>query len=283
MRNRDTEGLEQAQEVDKAVGNDTSTGCGPRRATIPSHLRLVRFLRGNVMAEKDTQRKVLAVLAGGLVLGVGIGVTLAAWNDSEFATGTFTAGSFNLEGSTTSATDGYDDHNVDLGDTAAALVFQLPAVASSMSPGDVVYAPFWVRLDSTTTNGATLVPSGITAGTGGNEANLSYTVTAIDAGDVCDATAHRITSIAPGASADERVITMRGDANAADDPYPYTVQTVRIVLFSIPGFATVIVAMGDPYVLGGLTIGATVLVVWAFWPRSRKESREQVDPAGVDR
>lgn len=189
MRNSDAEGLEQAQEVDKAVGNDTSTGCRPRRATIPSHLRLVRFLRGNVMAEKDTQRKVLAVLAGGLVLGVGIGVTLAAWNDSEFATGTFTAGSFNLEGSTTSATDGYDDHNVDLGDTAAALVFQLPAVASSMSPGDVVYAPFWVRLDSTTTNGATLVPSGITAGTGGNEANLSYTVTAIDAGDLCDATA----------------------------------------------------------------------------------------------
>lgn len=119
------------------------------------------------MAEKDTQRKVLAVLAGGLVLGVGIGVTLAAWNDSEFATGTFTAGSFNLEGSTTSAGAGYDDHNVDLGQTAAALVFELPAVASSMSPGDVVYAPFWVRLDSTTTNSATLVPSGITAGTGG--------------------------------------------------------------------------------------------------------------------
>lgn len=141
------------------------------------------------MAEKDTQRKVLAVLAGGLVLGVGIGVTLAAWNDSEFATGTFTAGSFNLEGSTTSATTGYANHNVDLGQTAAALVFELPAVASSMSPGDVVYAPFWVRLDSTTTNSATLVPSGITAGTGGNEANLSYTVTAIDAGDACDATA----------------------------------------------------------------------------------------------
>ena len=138
------------------------------------------------MSTKDTQRKVLAVLAGGLVLGVGIGVTLAAWNDSEFATGTFTAGSFNLEGSTTSATTGYDDHN---GDTAASLVFQLPAVASSMSPGDVVYAPFWVRLDATTTNSATLLPAGITAGTGGNEANLSYTVTAIAAGDTCGAAA----------------------------------------------------------------------------------------------
>lgn len=65
------------------------------------------------MATKDTQRKVLAVLAGGVVLGVGVGVTLAAWNDSEFATGTFTAGSFNLEGSTTSATADYADHNSD--------------------------------------------------------------------------------------------------------------------------------------------------------------------------
>lgn len=151
------------------------------------------------MATKDTQRKVLAVLAGGVVLGVGVGVTLAAWNDSEFATGTFAAGSFNLEGSTTSATADYADHNVDDGDTAASLVFQLPEVASSMSPGDVVYAPFWVRLDSTTTNDATLLPAGIAAGTGGNEANLSYTVTAIAAADVCDATAAG-TVVATGAT-----------------------------------------------------------------------------------
>lgn len=93
---------------------------------------------------------------------------------------------------------------------------------------------------------------------------------------------HRITSIAPGASEHERVITMRGDANAADDPYPYAVQSVRVVLFSVPGIATVIVAMGNPYVLGGLTIGATALVVWAFWPRSTKDPRRR-EPAEVDR
>lgn len=79
---------------------------------------------------------------------------------------------------------------------------------------------------------------------------------------------HRVTSTSPGASDAERVITMRGDANASDDPYPYTVQTVRVVLFSVPGIASVIVAMGNPYVLGALTIAATTLVVWAFWPRS---------------
>lgn len=81
---------------------------------------------------------------------------------------------------------------------------------------------------------------------------------------------HRIVSVAAGASADERIITMRGDANAADDPFPYPVTTVRIVLFSVPGIAGVIVAMGNPYVLGGITAAATVLVVWAFWPRSSR-------------
>ncbi len=133
------------------------------------------------------------------MLGVGIGVTLAAWNDSESATGTFTAGAFNLEGSTTSATAGYASHNVDAGDAAATLAFTLPAVASSMSPGDVVYAPFWVRLDSTTTNSATLLPTGVTAGTGGNEANLSYSVTAIAPAATCGAGATG-TVVASGAT-----------------------------------------------------------------------------------
>ena len=53
-------------------------------------------------------RKIRAVLAAGLVLGIGAVVTLAAWNDSEYATGTFAAGTFNLEGSTDGTT--YADH-----------------------------------------------------------------------------------------------------------------------------------------------------------------------------
>lgn len=84
---------------------------------------------------------------------------------------------------------------------------------------------------------------------------------------------HRVTSVSAGATDAERVITMRGDANAVDDPYPYAVRSVRLVLFSVPGIAAVIVALGDPVVLGGLTVAATALVVWAFWPRRpRRES-----------
>ena len=63
---------------------------------------------------------------------------------------------------------------------------------------------------------------------------------------------------------------MKGDANEQEDPHPYTVETVRTVLFSIPGLANVIVWFGDPMVLGGMTIAAALLVGWAFWPRAEK-------------
>lgn len=80
---------------------------------------------------------------------------------------------------------------------------------------------------------------------------------------------HRVTSISDGSTSAERIITMKGDANAVEDPAPYAVTSGRIVLFSVPGIATVIVGMGNPFVLGGITIAAAVLVVWAFWPREK--------------
>ncbi|MGO3136250.1 MAG: SipW-dependent-type signal peptide-containing protein [Agrococcus casei] len=137
------------------------------------------------MAENTKRRKVLALLAGGLVLGVGTAITLAAWNGSEFATGNFAAGSFNLEGATDSATGTYTDHDTAGG--AAGLEFTLP-LSENMTPTDVVYAPFWVRLDAATTSPATLTAVTID-GTGTNAANLSYEVFEIEAAATCDATA----------------------------------------------------------------------------------------------
>jgi predicted ribosomally synthesized peptide with SipW-like signal peptide len=158
------------------------------------------------MVKKDNQRKILAILAGGLVLGVGVAVTLAAWNDSEFATGTFTAGTFNLEGSNTGDVDAnYSDHNVDDGDTAAALAFDLPAdVVDDMSPGDVVYAGFWVRLAEGTTTGATLVADGTTADPAAtsNTDHLSYAVYQLAPGATCDDTTATGTAVATGATLD---------------------------------------------------------------------------------
>ena len=142
-----------------------------------------------------TRRKVLAVLAGGLVLGVGAAITLAAWNDSEFATGTFTAGSFNLEGSADGTN--FTNHNVTKGDSAAALTFTAPF--NNLAPTDVVYAPFWVRLDANTTNNATLIAEQGTA-TGTNAPNISYRVYSIGAAAACDSSATSGTLVASGTS-----------------------------------------------------------------------------------
>jgi signal peptidase len=83
---------------------------------------------------------------------------------------------------------------------------------------------------------------------------------------------HRVTSVTPVGSG-EASITLRGDANPTDDVAPYVVKTVRIVWTWIPGWARVVVWFSNPLVLGGLTIGATALVTWAFWPRDRAAGR----------
>ena len=84
---------------------------------------------------------------------------------------------------------------------------------------------------------------------------------------------HRVTSVeGSGAS---RTITLRGDANPSDDIAPYVVQSVRIVWWSIPGWARIVVWFSNPFVLGGLTLGATALVTWAFWPRDPDRGRRR--------
>lgn len=139
------------------------------------------------------RRRVQAVLAGGLVLGVGAAVTLASWNDSEFAGGVFGSAAFNLEGSTDGET--YTDH--DTAEAAAEMTFS----ADNMTPGETVYAPFWVRLDADTTVDGTVEAAdgiGVTDSTGTNTANLSYEVTADP--DSCDAAgAATGTAVASGA------------------------------------------------------------------------------------
>lgn len=172
------------------------------------------------MATTTTRRKVRAVLAGGLVLGVGAAVTLAAWNDSEFATGTFTAGTFNLEGSTDGTT--FTDHNVDDGDTAATLAFALPAgVVGTMSPGDTVYSGFWVRLAAGTTTGADLVAAGTTAdpAASSNSDHLSYAVYQLAPGATCNAASATGTPVASGATLDAQTgvttVTLTEGSSAA--------------------------------------------------------------------
>lgn len=103
---------------------------------------------------------------------------------------------------------------------------------------------------------------------------------------------HRVVGVdrVPGAD-DARSIRMRGDANAVDDPEPYRVTEVRRVVLALPGVAPVLVALGSPWVMGGLTLAATALIVVVFWPRRRRdrgepdagESRDGAPPPGSRR
>jgi predicted ribosomally synthesized peptide with SipW-like signal peptide len=92
----------------------------------------------------DRRRKTMAVIAGGLVLGVGAAITLAAWNDSEFANGTFGSGSFDLEGST-------DGTAFSSSPVAPGKILTFEVDADALSPGAVVAVPFAVRLSTDST------------------------------------------------------------------------------------------------------------------------------------
>ena len=91
---------------------------------------------------------------------------------------------------------------------------------------------------------------------------------------------HRVTSVSAGEGS-LRSITMKGDANEADDPVPYVVSTVRLVLFSVPALAQVIVWFSNPYVLGAITLAAAGLVTWAFWAKDGA-NKSTVDVAARD-
>jgi len=97
-------------------------------------------------------------------------------------------------------------------------------------------------------------------------------VVTVDRGEGILPVTHRVVEIT-GTDAASGAVTfeMRGDANDVDDPEPYTATDVRRVMFSVPGAARVVQWFGNPYVLGGLTLGATALVIWAFWPRDPKD------------
>ncbi len=118
--------------------------------------------------KRQRGRKVAAVLAGGLVLGVGTMATLASWNDSEFAKATFTAGTFNLEGSVNQTA--FSEHATE--GAAGTLLFS--TAYNNLQPGDTVYSGYAVRLDKNTTYGATV---NVSAGTfTGSTTGLTYTL-----------------------------------------------------------------------------------------------------------
>ncbi len=127
-------------------------------------------------AQRLRWRRARALLASGLVLGVGAAVTLAAWNDSEHSSATFTAGTFGIEG----AVDGtsFSEHASQA--TSAAMTFP----ATPMAPGTTSFALFSVRTTSASIGGTAQLAAnpGNSTGLG---SHLTYGVRAI-AGTTCD-------------------------------------------------------------------------------------------------
>ncbi|MFC9350572.1 SipW-dependent-type signal peptide-containing protein [Arthrobacter sp. NPDC057013] len=154
-------------------------------------------------ADKSKRRKAKAILAGGLVLGIGAAVTLAAWNDSEFATGIFGSGHFDIEGSVDGSDSSFDDHP----ETApATLVAQ--GDFPSLTPGAKVAMPYVLRLDKDTDYDATVSVSSSATLTGTSTNEFSYGIVKVTSAAACNATT-------PGQSTVVGPNTAFGDSKAS--------------------------------------------------------------------
>jgi predicted ribosomally synthesized peptide with SipW-like signal peptide len=134
------------------------------------------------------KRKIRALLAGGLVLGVGAAITLAAWTDNVFGKATFTAENWNVQGDFSSGgTGAWDEY-----DTAGtAGTFNYTTNFDALSPGTTVYAPVALRVGSAAGAGgayaANVTLNGATPTTGPLTQYLTYTVVSGVAASACTA------------------------------------------------------------------------------------------------
>ena len=102
----------------------------------------------NQQKREDSRRKRKAILAGGVVLGLGAAVTLAAWSDDVWADGLFTTGgTFLIEGSEDAIGGGQNFETAQEVGQAIRLTFS----ATALTPGDTAYAPFAIQTTDTTT------------------------------------------------------------------------------------------------------------------------------------
>ena len=124
--------------------------------------------------------RVRALLAGGLVLGIGAAVTLAAWNDSEFATANITTSTFNTESSVGGTA--YVD-NV----TSPGTSVTLPVGA--FSPGTTGYLPVLVRTKATSIAGTVALGGAVFTGTDAALLSTAFVYRVVRTTATCDATA----------------------------------------------------------------------------------------------
>lgn len=128
-------------------------------------------------------RKAKALLAGGLVLGVGAAVTLASWTDEAYVEATFGTSSFNVQ---VTSDGGTAWEEADTPGTASALMFSLGF--DTLEPGATVYAPVSLQTDPSGSVAGTVTLEGARPGSGADQAlfdALTYTVTELEQGATC--------------------------------------------------------------------------------------------------
>lgn len=155
-------------------------------------------------------RRARALLASGLVLGVGAAATIAAWNDTEHSQASFTAGRFGIVGSVNGST--FTENPTQ---TPATLSFQAPPTA--MTPGTTTYALFSVRTLNPSVAGVAQLNANA-ANASGLGQHLTYGVRTIT-GTTCNASTFGAGTnvVAPGSTLTTgATVTQPLQANAAN-------------------------------------------------------------------
>jgi signal peptidase I len=89
---------------------------------------------------------------------------------------------------------------------------------------------------------------------------------------------HRVVSVTPVGVSGGAELVLRGDANTADDPEPYQVARVGLVLGGIPFGGFVLMGLQSPVGLGMATVVVCALLLWAWWPR-REPGAHVLEPS----
>jgi signal peptidase len=83
---------------------------------------------------------------------------------------------------------------------------------------------------------------------------------------------HRVVSATAEANGIEK-LRLKGDDNNTADAAPYLVSTVGLVVAGVPWGGQIFAALRSTVGLAGLTVFATFIVLWAWWPTGTKKRR----------
>lgn len=143
-----------------------------------------------------------AVLAGGLVLGVGATVTVASWNDSEYAKGSFTTSVFDTESNVQSG--GYADNSTAPGPTVTF-------TGAGFSPGVSEYFNDLIRTKVNSTAGTAVLEAATLGGTDAATLGAALVYRVVRTTGTCDAAAFTVSHspvFVVGAAATFRALTV---------------------------------------------------------------------------